>query len=441
MTHLYRDIYSKLIKWKNSSQRKPLIIKGARQVGKTYIIKQFAQKEYNSYIYLNFEEDPNLKSLFQGDRNPKKIIENLSIYSEKQILPENTLIIFDEVQNSPETLTSLKYFCEENNNYHIISTGSLLGISLYSNKESSFPVGKVNFIQMLPLSFREFLYANKEDKLIDFLIDKKDLKPIPEAFHNKLLDYLKLYFFIGGMPEPIAEYITSKDFNNIRKIQKDILTAYAMDITRYALKNEAIKISEIWDSIPSQLIRENKKFKYSEIKTNAKSREYYTSIQWLINAGIVHQIYNQSIPKLPLSVYKNDNIFKLFLIDIGLLGAMLNLSPKTIIEGNTLFTHYNGAFTENYTAQELIVNNFNEIFYWTSKNNAEVDFLLSYQDNILPLEIKSGLNTKAKSLKIYGEKYNPPFLTRSSQRNFNKNKNLYDIPLYAISLLPQIYKL
>ncbi len=440
MISLKRDIYNKLIVWKNAEDRKPLILKGARQVGKTFILKEFGKNEYVNYVYFNFEEDPDLINLFQRKKYPEKIIEKLSIYSNKKIEPLNTLIIFDEIQNSPQTLTCLKYFNETHNEYHIIATGSLLGIFLYKNQKTSFPVGKVNFMQLFPLSIGEFLNSNKENQLKKFLDNKKNLDEIPEAFHEKLLEYLKLYYYIGGMPEAIVKYVTTKDYTSVRKIQKEILTAYSIDVTRYASRAEAIKINNIWNSIPNQLIKEKKKFKYSEISKNSKSREYHDSIQWLIDAGVVYKSYNVSTPKLPLSAYKNDNFFKLFLIDVGLLGAMLNLSPKTIIDGNKLFTFYNGAFTENYAAQELVVNNFNELYYWTSKNTAEVDFILSYNEKIYPLEVKSGLNTKAKSLKVYDKKYNPEYLTRTSQRNFNQTRNVCDIPLYAISLFPKFYK-
>ena len=441
MISLKRDIYSELFAWKKSGDRKPLVLQGARQVGKTFILKEFGKNEYIDYAYFNFEKNPDLTGLFQGKKDPGKIVENLSIYSNKKIEPVSTLIIFDEVQNSPATLTCLKYFCETHNQYHIIATGSLLGISLFKNQISSFPVGKVNFLQLFPLSFSEFLISNKEEKLREFLDNKKNLDIIPEVFHKKLLEYLKIYYYTGGMPEALVKYITSKDYNSVRTVQKNILTAYSIDVTRYASRTEAIKISNVWDSIPNQLTRENKKFKYSEIDKNAKSREYRDSIQWLIDAGVVYKSYNISIPELPLSAFRNNGFFKLFLVDVGLLGALLNLSPKTIIEGNKLFTYYNGAFAENYAAQELIVNNFKELYYWTSGNTAEVDFIVSYDDRIFPLEVKSGLNTKAKSLKIYEKKYSPEYLTRSSQRNFNQTRNICDIPLYAISIFPGLYKL
>jgi len=425
-----RDIYYNLLEWKKSSRRKPLILQGARQVGKTYILKEFGKNEYSDIAYFNFEEDTTLNDFFKGKLSPKEIIRKLSIYLEKDILPEKNLIIFDEIQNSPATLTSLKYFCEDANQYHIVAAGSLLGIKV--GQSAPFPVGKVNFLNLYPLSFCEYLDGIGKSRLCQFLKNIKTLEPIEEGFHRELIEALKMYYFIGGMPEAIVQYKKDGDLKEVRIVQDEILRAYTMDFSKHTTKPEAIKILSTWDSIPGQLAKENKKFKFSEISKNARARDYSESIQWLVDAGLVYQCFKIKTPKVPLSGYREDNIFKLYLLDTGLLGALLGLSPKTIVKGNELFSEYNGAFTESYVAQELIANNNIELYYWSSGNTAEVDFLIPFEEEIFPLEVKSGISTKKKSLKIYGEKYNVPVLSRTTLRNFKQDGMIYNYPLYAV---------
>jgi predicted AAA+ superfamily ATPase len=429
-----RDIYQNLLNWKSSPRRKPLILRGARQVGKTYILKEFGEKEYQNVAYFNFEEDPSLHELFLGRILPDKIIERLSIYLETQIYPEKTLIIFDEIQNSPETLTSLKYFYEKANEYHIVSAGSLLGVKL--GQSAPFPVGKVNFFMLYPFSLGEYLAGIGKTQLRAFLSEKSNFDPIEKSFHEELIEHLKMYTFVGGMPEAILQYTEDKDLNKVRDIQNEILTSYIVDFSKNASKSDSIKITNTWNSIPNHLAKENKKFKFSDISKNARARDYSEAIQWLSDSGLVYKSYNIKSPKLPLSGYRENNIFKLFLLDTGLLGAMLNVSQRTIIEGNRLFSEYNGAFTENYAAQELIANGFKELYYWTSKSSAEVDFIVPFNEVIYPFEIKAGISKKKKSLKIYGEKFKPPVLSRATLMNFKKDNNLCNYPLYAISLFP-----
>ena len=396
-----------ILEWKNSDRRKPLILKGARQVGKTYILKEFGNNEYSNTAYLNFEEDPYLKDFFKGRIQPLKIVEKISIYLEININPGKTLLIFDEIQSSPEALSCLKYFNENANEFHIVAAGSLLGIKI--GQSTPFPVGKVNFMDLFPFSFGEFLNGLGKNKLRTFINNFSTFDPIEKGFHEELIDYLRLYYYIGGMPEAILQYIKDGDLKKVRIIHEEILTAYSMDFSKYSTKPEAMKIINTWNAIPELLAKENKKFKFSEISRNARARDYNDSIQWLVDTGLVHKCYNIKNPILPLSGYRNENIFKLYLLDVGLLGAVLKITPKTIVEGNRLFSEYNGAFIENYTAQELIANN-KDLYYWTNTSSAEVDFVIPFNEHIFPLEVKAGISKKKKSLRIYGENYSPSVL-------------------------------
>lgn len=429
-----RDIYKELLEWKNDTDRKPLILKGARQVGKTYILKAFGENEYQDVAYFNFEEDSNLNDFFQGRIQPDKIINKLSIYLESTILPEKTLIIFDEIQNSPETLNSLKYFHENANHYHIAAAGSLLGIKI--GQSAPFPVGKVNFLDLFPFSFGEFLEGIGKSQLRNYLQHKRDFQPIEAGFHGDLIDFLRLYFFIGGMPEAILKYRFDRDLNKVRKVQTELLSAYTFDFSKYASKSDAIKITNIWNAIPGQLAKENKKFMFSQVSKNSRSRDYAEALQWLVDAGLIYKSYNVKTPKIPLSGYKEENIFKIFLLDTGLLAAMLDLSQKTIIERNRLFSEYNGAFVENFVAQELRAEYNNDLYYWTSKSTAEVDFIIQHHEQIFPLEVKSGFSKKKKSLKIYAEKYHPPVLSRATLMNYKHDGEVKNYPLYDVSSFP-----
>jgi predicted AAA+ superfamily ATPase len=430
-----RALYKQLLAWKSPDNRKPLLLQGARQVGKTYLLKEFAKREYTDCAYFNFEQNPELGTLFESSLNPGMLIESLSAFIGRKIEPGSTLIFFDEIQVFSRAITSLKYFCEQAPEYHVVSAGSLLGVSV--GKSAGFPVGKVNFMTLYPMSFFEYLAAMGENMLLKLIEEKKPSEPLPEVFHKKLTRLFKYYLYIGGMPEAVQNYITHKDIKSVRRIQKDILNAYERDFSKYSSPSEAIRVSEIWRSIPAQLARENKKFKYSDVKKGGRASRFESAIEWLRKAGLIYTTKNIKTPKLPLTGYVDHGKFKIYMLDSGLLGAMLNAPSQVIILEDKLFSEYNGAFMENYVAGELIaVLGSDEIFYWTSKSEAEVDFILSIDGTILPLEVKSGLSRRTKSLRLYADKYSPQKVFRTSPRNFTEDGDLINIPLYAISQLP-----
>lgn len=434
MCFMKRDLYKKLLDWKHSTWRKPLILKGARQVGKTYVLKEFGTKEYENTAYFNFEQDPGLAEFFRGRINPRAIIEKLSAYLEAAIKPGKTLIVLDEVQSSPEALTSLKYFQEEAAEFHIAAAGSLLGLKV--GKTTPFPVGKVTFLELYPFSFGEFLEGIGRSRLRQLLDGKTTFDPLETSFHEELLDRLRLYYFIGGMPEAVATYAASRDLKKVREIQNAILTAYLHDFAKHTTKTESVRLSLVWHAIPAQLAKENKKFRYSEISKHARSRDYAESLQWIYDAGLIHKCFNVRTPKLPLSGYRDDDVFKVYFLDVGLLGARLGLSERTIVDGNRLFDEYNGAFVENFVAQELIAAGRRELYYWTSAGLAEVDFIVVHDELILPLEVKAGTSIKKKSLLVYGGKYHPSVLSRATLMNFKHDGNIFNYPLYGIFRFP-----
>ncbi len=425
-----RQLYEELLKWKNSSKRKPLLLQGARQVGKTYLVNEFGNKEYSNYIYLNFEERPDLQSLFEENLSPPNIIENIGLLLGHKIESANTLIFFDEIQLLPQALSSLKYFYEKNPEFHIIAAGSLLGVSI--NKQSSFPVGKINFMKMHPLSFEEYLLAGDNSLLAEKIKENKNLRPFPETIHKKLMSELKMYLFLGGMPEVLQDYFSNKDIASARNIQNELLNAYRSDFSKYTEKGQAIKTPELWRSIPAQLARENKKFKYGDVKKNARAATFEQTIEWLKGAGLINPAYNISVPKIPVSAYADYSKFKVYLFDTGLLGAMLEISSELIIDTTAIFSEFNGAFMENYVAMELTASGMEDLFYWTSKSDAEVDFIVQADNNIFPLEVKSGKSKKLSSLRSYEKKYSPENIYRSSPRNFYQDGTFANIPLYSI---------
>ena len=427
-----RTLYNSLLDWKNSPKRKPLLLQGARQVGKTWLVNEFGKNEYSNYIYLNFEQNPNLQSLFQGEKRPDIIINNIGLNFGRKISSENTLLFFDEIQIAPEVLTSLKYFCEQAPDYHIIAAGSLLGVSI--GKQGSFPVGKVNFLTLYPMTFIEYLMAIGEELMAEKLMGMIKLEPLPIVLHEKMLGYLKMYLFLGGMPEVLQDYLDHQDIVSVRQIQNEILEAYQRDFSKYTDKVQAIKTSELWNSIPHQLAKENKKFKYNDVRKNARAATFEQTIEWLKKAGLIHIVNNISVPKLPLSGYADYSKFKIYLHDTGLLAAMLNLSSGIIVKPTKIYSEYNGAFIENYVTQQLVAHGYKELFYWTSKSDAEVDFTLQVQDEIFPIEVKSGTSKNLKSLRSYANKYNPKFIYRISPRNFIQSEDFINIPLYACFL-------
>ncbi|GBD87356.1 hypothetical protein BMS3Abin03_01288 [bacterium BMS3Abin03] len=425
-----RILYDELLKWKKIPNRKPLLLQGARQVGKTYLITVFGQKEYSDTVYLNFEQEPEIGTLFAGSLNPENLIENISLYIGRKITPNNLLIIFDEIQVSEEAISSLKYFYEQAPEYHIIAAGSLLGVSV--GKQKSFPVGKVNFMTMNPMNFAEYLMAFDEELLLEKLTKIKTVEPLSEVLHNKLLSHFKMYLFLGGMPEVVQNYLDNRDVVVARTLQNEILESYSRDFSKYTVKSQTIKTSEVWNSIPYQLAKENKKFKYSDVRKRARASMFEQTIEWLKKAGLIYLAYNVNTSKIPLSGYADRTKFKVYLIDTGILGAMLNISSDIILKGSELFSEYNGAFIENYVASELTSLGNKELFYWTSRSDAEVDFLIQLQNKIFPVEIKSGTSRNLKSLRSYANRYNPEFIIRVSPRNFIKDKDFINIPLYAV---------
>jgi uncharacterized protein len=429
-----RDIYQLLEEWKQSSRRKPLVLNGARQVGKTYSLKHFGKTSYKKIAYLNFEKDEKLGQYFDGSLDPKQLIKILSIHTGVDIEPLNTLLVLDEIQECPKALNSLKYFCEEANEYHVVAAGSLLGVKTAGGK--GFPVGKVNFLHMYPLKFFEFLSALGQEKIRQFLEKYHIYEPIPNPMHEKLIQLLKIYFFVGGMPEAVAEYIKTEKLNVVREVQLEILNAYEKDFAKHAPANEIMKITMVWKQVHRQLAKENKKFIFAAIRKSARGRDYEEAIQWLLDAGLIHKSYLVESPKFPLSSNANNDSFKIFLADIGLLGAQSNLSPQIIIDGHLLFTEFKGALTENYVAQELIATKHKEVYYWTSRGIAEIDFLIEEDHEIYPLEVKAGASKKKKSLLIYNQKYAPSKLIRSTAMNLKHDGNIYNYPLYLISQFP-----
>lgn len=431
-----RLLYKQLLEWKAQDNRKPLLLQGARQVGKTYLLKEFAKREYTDCAYFNFEQTPELGKLFDSSLAPRILIEALAAFTGKKIEPGSTLIFFDEIQAFPRAITSLKYFCEEAPHYHIVSAGSLLGVSM--GKPSGFPVGKVNFMTLYPMTFFEYLAAQGENSLLKLLQEKEITEPLLEPFHQKLTRLFKYYLYTGGLPEVVRDYINNGDIKKVRELQKEILNAYQRDFSKYSTPSEAIRISEVWQSIPVQLARENKKFKYSDVVKGGRASRLETSIEWLRKAGLIYIVYNIKTPKLPLAGYIDHTKFKIYMVDPGLLGALLEVPSKAIILGDQLFSGYNGAFIENAVANELIAaGESGGIFYWTSKSEAEVDFVFSMDGTVYPLEVKSGLSRRVKSLRVYAEKYSPRRVFRASPRNFTGDGDLINIPLYAVSLLPK----
>ncbi|CCY63821.1 putative uncharacterized protein [Clostridium sp. CAG:967] len=431
-----RYAINKLIEWKNSSKRKPLIIRGARQVGKTWLMKEFGKTEYKKVIYINFELDKLMCDLFSIDFDTKRIIEGLELTHSK-IDAQNTLIILDEIQECPKALTALKYFYENTPEYNIIAAGSLLGVAIHKN--ISFPVGKVDFLDLYPLSFMEFLDAIGESNFIELL--KSPKSPNIKVFKEKYIEWLKKYYYIGGMPEVVSTFIETNDFQKIRKVQENILDAYTRDFSKHISSTGKLKIDLLWESIPSQLTQESKKFVYKKIKSGARADEFEEALSWLINCGLVYKINRITKPALPLKAYEDTKAFKLFILDVGLLSALSKLPARTLIEGDKIFTEFNGALAEQYVLQQLKTIEDMEIAYWISKSgNAEIDFIIQTDGYVIPVEVKANTNLQAKSLKVYREKFKPEISIRTSLADFEINNGLYNIPLYMASKFDEILK-
>ena len=431
-----RYAINKLIDWKESQNRKPLIIRGARQVGKTWLMKEFGKTQYKKTIYINFEDNDLMREHFSKDLNTKRIIEGLELEHSK-IDSKNTLIILDEIQECPKALTALKYFYENNPEYHIVAAGSLLGVALH--EDVSFPVGKVDFLDLYPLSFLEFLDAMGEENFVE-LLNKPDSDNI-KTFKAKYIEWLKKYYYIGGMPEVVNDFVKNNDYKKARKIQENILSAYTSDFSKHISSTGKLKIDLLWESIPNQLTQESKKFVYKKIKQGARADEFEEALSWLINCGLVYKINRITKPALPIKAYEDTKAFKLFILDVGLLCALSKLPARTLIDGDKIFTEFNGALAEQYVLQQLKTLEDMEVAYWISKSgNAEIDFVIQTDGYVIPVEVKATTNLQAKSLKVYREKFEPEISIRTSLADFEINNGLYNIPLFMAGKFDEILK-
>lgn len=426
---MYRIAIEKLYKWKNSKRRKPLIIEGARQVGKTWLMKEFGKQAYADTVYINFDSNSRMADLFSADLDTDRLIMGLELYAGRKINPDNTLLIFDEVQEVPRALASLKYFYENAPQYHIVCAGSLLGIALHQG--TSFPVGKVDFLKLYPLSFSEFLMATGNERFAE-LLKKQDYEMIT-SFKQTYIDALKHYYFVGGMPEAVQSFAESKDFNEVRAIQKRILAAYEQDFSKHAPNEIVPKIRMLWNSIPSQLARENKKFIYGLVREGGRAREYETAIMWLSDCGLVHKVSRVNAAGIPLKAYEDLKAFKLFIVDVGLLGCMTGLRQRTLLDGDDLFVEFKGALTEQYVCQQLkTVEDLGVYYYTNDRGSCEIDFVVDTGEQIVPIEVKAETNLRAKSLKTYRERFEPELSVRTSMADYKKEDWLLNLPLYAI---------
>ncbi|EFS21683.1 hypothetical protein FSBG_01180 [Fusobacterium gonidiaformans 3-1-5R] len=426
-----RFIMDDLVKWKDSKYRKPLILKGVRQVGKTWILKEFGRLYYDNVAYFNFDENMEYREFFTTTKDTKRILQNLMLISGEKIEPNSTLIIFDEIQDCPEVINALKYFYENVPEYHIVCAGSLLGIALA--KPSSFPVGKIDFLNMVPMNFSEFLIANGDENLKNYLDSVEEIEKIPEAFYNPLYEKLKMYYITGGMPEPVYMWSKERDMELMIRSLNNIIEAYERDFAKHPNTKEFPKISMIWKSLPSQLSRENKKFIYKVVKEGARAREYEDALQWLVNANLVSKVYRISAPRIPLSAYDDLSAFKIYMADVGILNRLSLLSPKVFGEGSRLFTEFKGALTENFILQSLIPQFEVSPRYW-SDNIYEVDFVIQHENDVFPIEVKAEKNTKSKSLLKFKEKYseNVKLRVRFSFDNLILDGDLLNIPLFMV---------
>jgi len=424
-----RFALASLSKWKKSKNRKPLIIQGARQVGKTWLMKEFGRREYEQVAYINFESSDSLKAIFQENFDVTRLITAFQIETGIRIRPENTLLILDEIQEADRVITSLKYFCENAPEYHIMAAGSLLGITLH--QKTSFPVGKVDFLNLYPMSFNEFLLALGQDQLYELL--KSNDWPMITSFKTKLIGHLRHYYFIGGMPEAVSSFLSENDFDKVRSIQKSILSSYDHDFSKHAPAEIVPRIKMLWQSIPSQLSKENKKFIYGVVKQGGRAKEFELALAWLTDCGLVHKIQRISKPAIPLVAYQDNSAFKLFILDVGLLSAMGGLTKQTILQGNSIFSEFKGALADQFVLQHFKTRLDDKVFYWSSDTSqAELDFVIQNNDQVIPIEVKAEENLKAKSLKSFYEKFNPKIAVRTSMSDYRDDGWLVNVPLYAL---------
>ncbi|WP_434511193.1 ATP-binding protein [Desulfitobacterium sp. AusDCA] len=428
---MYRTAIEDLYKWKEKRNKKPLIIRGARQVGKTWLMKEFGKLAFDKTVYISLDNNRRMKDLFSSDLDVGRIVTGLELYSGQKIDPINTLLIFDEIQEVPQALTSLKYFNENAPEYQIVCAGSLLGVALHQG--TSFPVGKVEFLDLYPLNFPEFLMAMGNDQYAE-LLRNGDFNMVT-IFKQTYIDMLKYYYYIGGMPEVVLHFAENKDFNEAREIQQHILAAYEQDFSKHAPNEVVPRIRLLWNTIPTQLTKENKKFIYGLIKEGARAKEYELALLWLSDCGLVHKVHRVNVPNIPLKAYEDLKGFKLFLLDVGLLSCMVRLNQSTLLDGNELFKEFKGALTEQYVLQQLKTIKGLETYYWTNdRGSAEIDFVVDNGSIIIPIEVKAEANLKAKSLKTYHEKFQPKLSIRTSMADYKKEDWLLNLPLYAINV-------
>lgn len=434
---MYRIASEALLIWRDSKNRKPLIIKGARQVGKTWLMKEFSQTNYKKTAYINFENNDRMQNLFQMDFDIKRIITGLQVESGIMI-DQDTLIIFDEVQEVPNALSSLKYFHEFSTEYPILAAGSILGMSLH--KGSSFPVGKVDFLDLHPLNFLEFLMATGNSGLVD-LLNLGDY-PLISSFKSKYIELLKQYYFVGGMPEAVMTFVQTKDYSQVRVVQKNLLQSYQQDFSKHAPSEIFPRIRMVWDSIPTQLSKENRKFIFGLVRQGARAREFEMALQWLQDSALIQKVMRVSKPGIPLKAYQDYGAFKLFMVDVGLLAAMSDLDSITLLQGNSIFEEFEGALTEQYVFQQLLSSNFGEPFYWSADRSiAEVDFLIQIAGKVVPIEVKAAENLKSKSLISFYQQFKPEKSIRASMSDFRDEGWMINVPLYAINLHNDILKI
>ncbi len=425
-----RYAFSKLKSWKNNPNRKPLVIRGARQVGKTWLMKEFAKTQYKKFAYISFVDTPEAMNIFEGNYDLENILLGLNVLTNVQITPNDTLIILDEIQECERALNALKFFKENAPDYHIMAAGSLLGVAV-RQKKFSFPVGQVNFLDLYPMSFCEFLDAIGEKQLSELIYNSN--WDVVKNFQDKCTNLLKQYMFVGGMPEVVKYFANNKDMAEVRNIQNAILAGYKEDFSKYTESSNVAKITAVWNSIPSQLAKENNKFVYKDVKQGARAREYEAAVDWLNLTGLIYKVNKITKPDLPISGYEENSAFKLYMLDTGLLAAKAMLDAKTIIDGNKIFEEFKGALTEQYVLQEL--KNYDDIpvTYWgTDTGTAEVDFVIQKTNQVIPIEVKASTNLKAKSLATYRQKYQPEKSIRTSLAGFEINEGLYNIPLYMM---------
>ena len=432
---MYRTAIEQLYKWKEKKNRKPLIIRGARQVGKTWLMKEFGANAYQNSVYISFDNNQRMHDLFSADLNVERLVTGIELYAGHKIESSNTLLIFDEIQEVPKALTALKYFNENAPQYHIVCAGSLLGVALHQG--TSFPVGKVEFLDLYPLSFAEFMRAMGKEQFIE-LLEKGDYEMV-STFRQEYVDLLKHYYFVGGMPEAVFYFSMNKDFNVAREIQERILSSYEQDFSKHAPNEVVPRIRMLWNSIPAQLAKENKKFIYGLIKEGSRAKEFELAMLWLDDCGLVHKVHRATTPKLPLKAYEDLKAFKLFLVDVGLLSCMVRLRQDVLLDGNELFKEFKGALTEQFVLQQLKTLKDLDTYYWTNdRGNAEIDFLIDNGRMVIPLEVRSEVNLQAKSLKAYRDKYDPKISVRTSMADYKNEDWLINLPLYAIGKLGQI---